>query len=120
MVTIYTGRAGGGKTEALLSAMGEGARAGRRQLLIVPEMLSHESERRLLQSQGNPIARFAEVLTFKRLAQRVLGEGGHPPALLDGGGRVLAMHRALSLCGDSLTHSRSRPGRSWPGVCWNW
>lgn len=54
--------------------------------------------------QGNPIARFAEVLTFKRLAQRVLGEGGHPPALLDGGGRVLAMHRALSLCGDSLTH----------------
>lgn len=95
MVTIYTGRAGGGKTEALLSAMGEGARAGRRQLLIVPEMLSHESERRLLQSQGNPIARFAEVLTFKRLAQRVLGEGGHPPALLDGGGRVLAMHLSL-------------------------
>ncbi len=104
MVTIYTGRAGCGKTQALLSAMGEGAKAGRRQLLIVPEMLSHESERRLLQSQGNPIARFAEVLTFKRLAQRVLGEGGHPPALLDGGGRVLAMHRALSLCGDSLTH----------------
>lgn len=95
MMTLYTGRARSGKTHRLLEQIGRGAAQKRRQILIVPEMLSHEMERRLLQACGNPVSHYAEVLTFKRLAQRVLQQTGSEGRLLDAGGRVLAMHRAI-------------------------
>lgn len=95
MMTLYTGRARCGKTQRLLAEIGQGAAQGRRQILLVPEMLSHEMERRLLQVCGNPVSHYAEVLTFKRAAQRVLQQSGHTGRMLDAGGRVLAMHRAI-------------------------
>ena len=64
-------------------------------VLLVPELISHEAERQLCAAAGDTASRFAEVLSFTRLARRVadeLGWGMEP--CLDGGGRVVAMAAA--------------------------
>ena len=65
-------------------------------ILMVPELISHESERRLLRAAGDTTSRFAEVLSFTRLASRVAEYTGVlPTQCLDGGGRVVAMAAAV-------------------------
>ena len=64
-------------------------------ILMVPELISHDAERRLCQAAGDTASRFAEVLSFPRLASRVQ-ESTHiaPQECLDNGGRVVAMASA--------------------------
>lgn len=64
-------------------------------ILIVPELISHDMERRLCQTSGDTACRYAEVLSFSRLVRRVC-EYAHvcAPACLDKGGRVVAMASA--------------------------
>ena len=65
-------------------------RGGR--ILLVPELISHEAERQLCVAGGDTASRYAEVLSFTRLARRVsddLGLGMED--CLDNGGRVVAM-----------------------------
>jgi len=47
--------------------------AGRKgnRILMVPELISHETERRLCAAGGDTASRYAEVLSFTRLARRV-------------------------------------------------
>lgn len=64
-------------------------------ILMVPELISHDTERRLCAAAGDTASRFAQVLTFSRLAQRVAefsGRGLEPA--MDAGGRVVAMASA--------------------------
>ena len=64
-------------------------------ILMVPELISHDMERRLCAVAGDTASRFAEVLSFTRLANRVdeaLGNGS--PEFLDNGGRIVAMAAA--------------------------
>ena len=64
-------------------------------ILIVPELISHDTERLLCESAGDTASRFAEVLTFTRLAKRVsdcVGTGA--PECMDNGGRLVAMASA--------------------------
>ena len=64
-------------------------------ILMVPELISHDTERRLCASAGDTASRFAEVLSFTRLVPRVaeyVGHGAQP--CMDGGGRVVAMAAA--------------------------
>ncbi len=64
-------------------------------ILMVPEMISHDTERRLCAVAGDTTSRFAEVLTFTRLASRVADSVCHgTQACLDNGGRVVAMAAA--------------------------
>lgn len=64
-------------------------------ILMVPELISHETERRLCAAAGDTASRFAEVLSFTRLARRVADEqGGIAEGCLDAGGRVVAMASA--------------------------
>lgn len=64
-------------------------------ILMVPELISHDTERRLCQAAGDTASRFAEVLSFPRLAQRVAEQSGNGETpCLDNGGRVLAMAAA--------------------------
>ncbi len=64
-------------------------------ILIVPELISHDTERRLCASAGDTASRFAEVLTFTRLAKRVSDAAGYgAPECLDNGGRLVAMASA--------------------------
>ena len=65
-------------------------KAGR--ILMVPELISHDMERRLCAAAGDTASRFAEVLSFTRLARRVSEEMGRSAEeALDAGGRVVAM-----------------------------
>ena len=64
-------------------------------ILIVPELISHEMERLLCQRAGDTASRYAEVLSFTRLARRVSDSMGSAAVeCLDDGGRVVAMASA--------------------------
>ena len=61
-------------------------------ILLVPELISHEMERRLCVAAGDTASRYAQVLSFTRLARRVSEAQGIPlETCLDAGGRVVAM-----------------------------
>lgn len=64
-------------------------------ILIVPELISHDTERRLCEAAGDTCSRFAEVLSFSRLVKRV-SEYEHCALVpcLDQGGRLVAMASA--------------------------
>ena len=67
----------------------------RDRILIVPELISHDMERRLCATAGDTTSRFAEVLTFTRFASRVAASVGHAaPSCLDNGGRVVVLASA--------------------------
>ena len=64
-------------------------------ILMVPELISHETERRLCAEAGDTASRYAEVLSFTRLARRVADSmGSTARECLDNGGRVVAMAAA--------------------------
>lgn len=64
-------------------------------ILMVPELISHDTERRLCAVAGDTASRFAEVLSFTRLARRVSDSvGAAAEECLDNGGRVVAMAAA--------------------------
>lgn len=64
-------------------------------ILMVPELISHETERRLCMAAGDTASRYAEVLSFTRLARRVADTmGSAAKECLDSGGRVVAMASA--------------------------
>jgi len=64
-------------------------------VLLVPELVSHDMERRLADRAGDTASRFAEVLSFTGLARRVNETMGHScPAFMDKGGRLVAMAAA--------------------------
>ena len=95
MLQIWVGRAGSGKSAAVLQAMQEN-RAQRAQVLIVPEHTSHEAELELCRALGPTASRDAEVLSLQNLAGRVLAQtGGLADFTLDGGGKLLTMRLAL-------------------------
>ena len=61
-------------------------------ILIVPELISHDTERRLCATAGDTASRYAEVLSFTRLARRVFDSmGSAAQECLDEGGRLVAM-----------------------------
>ena len=64
-------------------------------ILMVPELISHDTERRLCAAAGDTASRYAEVLSFTRLARRVSDSVGSAAVeCLDKGGRVVAMAAA--------------------------
>ena len=64
-------------------------------ILMVPELVSHQTEREMAACAGDTASRFAEVLSFTRLARRVAEHAGHGiMECLDNGGRVVAMAAA--------------------------
>ena len=82
-----------GEVLARLSRDVRHRRPGR--ILMVPELISHETERALCRSAGDTASRYAEVLSFTRLARRAAEQAGSGAMeCLDGGGRVVAMAAA--------------------------
>lgn len=64
-------------------------------VLMVPELISHDTERRLCAAAGDTASRFAEVLSFPRLAARVAEKRGKGAfQCLDSGGRIVTMAAA--------------------------
>ena len=64
-------------------------------ILVVPESISHHAERNLCQSCGDSVSRYAEVLSFTRLLDRVCNATGCGVCTcMDAGGRVVSMAAA--------------------------
>lgn len=98
MLRLIIGRAGSGKTAAIIGEINEAVQKGLGgSMLIVPEQYSHEAERELCARCGDTLSRYAEVFSFTGLARRVLQQrGGEAAPWLDKGGRLLCMALALS------------------------
>ena len=110
MLQLLLGRSGAGKSDALFARMAQNG-PHRPQILIVPEQHSHDSERRLCAQVGPEASRFAEVLSFTRLAGRVFDiSGGGAAPTLDAGGRLVLMYAALRQVSEQLSVYR-RPSR---------
>ena len=110
MLHLLLSRGGGAASGELFRRIRESG-GERPQILIVPEQHSHDSERRLCAAAGNQVSRYAEVLSFTRLAGRVFSVyGGVATPALDAGGRLLLMYAALRQIADKLTVYR-RPSR---------
>ena len=95
MLTILMGRAKTGKSDTLLrkiAALGDSSR----QILLVPEHASYQAEVDLCRACGASVSRHAEVLSFRRLADRVLSiTGGNAQVTLDNGGKLLTLQKVL-------------------------
>ena len=110
MLTILMGRARSGTSEAVLrriAALGDESE----QILLAPEHASHQAEVDLCRACGPTASRHAEVLSFRRLGDRVLSiTGGAAQVTLDGGGKLLTLQKALFEVAPSLTVYR-RPSQ---------
>ena len=110
MLTLLTGRAKTGKSTAVLDRIAARP-GGRDQILLVPEHASHQAEVDLCRACGAAASRFAEVLSFRRLSDRVLSiTGGAAQVTLDAGGKLLTLEKALLEVLPELTVYR-RPSR---------
>ena len=73
------------------------------QILMVPELISHDTERRLCGAAGDIASRYAEVLSFPRLLRRVCEQAQNSPKeCLDNGGRLTAMASAVQQLSSQL------------------
>jgi len=64
-------------------------------ILLVPELISHDTERRLCAAAGDTCSRYAEVVSFSRLTRRVCDWSGcGMQDCLDNGGRLVSMAAA--------------------------
>lgn len=82
---------------AVMQRLGEDiAQKKGNRILIVPELISHDTERLLCQVGGDVASRYAEVLSFSRLADRVADASGNRCGeCMDNGGRIVAMASAV-------------------------
>lgn len=96
MLTLLLGRDWIANRDMILDMVARDVRnAQGNRILMVPELISHDTERRLCKAAGDTCSRYAEVLSFTRLARRVADSAGHgAQECLDNGGRVVAMAAA--------------------------
>ena len=96
MLELILGMDWTANTDAVLDRVSEDVRQRHEALiLLVPELISHDMERRLCAAAGDTSSRYAEVLSFTRLARRVSESvGSAVMECLDNGGRVVAMAAA--------------------------
>ncbi len=103
MLKLILGRAKSGKTGSVMEEISRLAQRGEKSVLLVPEQYSHEAEREALRFCGDSLSLHSEVLSFSRMAHRVLKECGlGGKKFLDGGGRALCMALALDAVGSRL------------------
>lgn len=96
MLQLIIGRAKTGKSEYILQKIAENGET-RPQILFVPEHASHQAEVDLCTACGPTASRYAEVLSFRLLASRVLSlTGGLAEVTPDSGGKLLLLQRAMS------------------------
>ena len=117
---LVIGRAGSGKTRRCLDAVRRELRAepaeGPRLVLLVPEQAALQMERAMLGVEADAVAGFArcEVLSFRRLAHRVLNEvGPAQPRVLSDLGREMVLRLLLGRMREELRYfgpMADRPG----------
>ena len=103
---LWMGPSGSGKTTSLYEwLIREAERSSAFQaLLIVPEQFTMQTQKDLVSLHPRHSVANIDILSFDRLAYRVLGEqGAENLTVLDDMGKLLVLRRAASLCGKELT-----------------
>ena len=96
MLTLILGKDWRANTDYILSEIAKDVASKKENIiLLVPELISHDMERRLCQAAGDTVSRYAEVLSFPRLLRRVADSLSIClPECMDEGGRIVAMAAA--------------------------
>ena len=105
MLNIITGRTGSGKTRLIRSMASKIAQVqSEKAIIIVPEQFSFETEKGMLQLLGNEKINNVEILSFSRIAERLLSQYGKiEKKIADDGVRAVLMSRAIETLEDKLT-----------------
>ena len=108
MLHIITGRTGSGKTRKIRKLIADTAFSEpNKAVLIVPEQFSFETERAMLQLLGNEKGNTVEVLSFSRLAEKVLDKCGKlPDKTVDDSTRAILMSIAVESLGEKTVKFR--------------
>lgn len=106
-IRLVAGRAGSGKTwwcqEQIRRALDERLIDGPRLIMLVPEQAGLQMERCLLATSAAQALGRCEILSFRRLARRVLNESvGPTPTALTATGRQMALRHLIARCHGSL------------------
>jgi ATP-dependent helicase/nuclease subunit B len=109
-VQVLVGRAGTGKSASCLAAIRERLRAdaatGQPLVFLVPEQAAFQMERALIETPDIPAFARCHVISFRRLARRVLNETvagrGRTGHTLSGMGRLMAIRFLLARHGSQL------------------
>lgn len=105
-VGYITGRAGSGKSMLVFQQIKEylDRDGGHQLILLVPEQFTLQSERDLIQSLQLPGIMQVEVLSFNRLADRILDEaGGKTRTLIDEQGKYMVLRKVVDELSPQLT-----------------
>ena len=98
MLQFILGRAGSGKTTEVFSRVATALHDGKSPVLLVPEQFSFETERAAVERFGMKDAARVQVLSFTRLAERVLRQvGGVAEQVMSDVTRTLLLSRALEI-----------------------
>lgn len=104
MLNILVGTDWVANRDEILSRVSKGVAEEKQGLvLLVPELISHDAERRLCAAAGDTASRFAQVLSFTRLVRSV-SEWCQvmPEPCLDNGGRLIAMAASARMLSSKL------------------
>ncbi len=111
MLYRILGSSGSGKTEYMLSKMGECIKKGKKTLLIVPEQQSVDYEYILCNRFGNSCNMYCEVLNFERLPNRVARDfGGLAQKNIDKGGACALLSLVVVTVRERLSEYASVAG----------
>lgn len=93
---IVYGKAGTGKSEFIFNEIKNKINGNEKIYIITPEQFSFTAEKKLLQAVGNNAVINAEVLTFERMAYRVINEvGGVTKVNLSESGKAMLIYNIL-------------------------
>lgn len=97
-IRLIYGRSGSGKSEFIFEEIKRLINCGKKIYIITPEQFSFTAEKKLLETLGNSAVLNAEVLTFNRMAYRVLTEvGGTAKTSISNSGKAMLIYNIL--CG---------------------
>ena len=96
MLTLIYGTDWTANRNAILNMLADDVSAQKaNRILLVPELISHDTERRLCAIAGDTCSRYAEVMSFSRLTRRICEWTGNGMLeCMDNGGRIVAMAAA--------------------------
>ena len=107
-IRFIFGRAGTGKSKFCLDQIRkkiDNDNNNNKLILLVPDQYTFQSEKKLLQEIGERALLRAEVLSFKRMANRVFDEcGGRTKKVISDSGKNMLIYKLLKEKGDELRY----------------
>ncbi len=101
-IIIKMGRSGTGKSRGMFEEIRDW-QGEMEHIILIPDTISHRTERELCHICGDSISLRAEVLTFSRLCTKVFHQcGGEHEPEVDKAGRMVLLQKSVSHCQEQL------------------